>query len=379
MQQRKKIRITKQLNSKFTFDKKQARKMTNISYYVAQTMNNKDYEQIERLKKKLSTVPLKKVSDLLEYYRNLGLEGYESPVAKILLGIYKKNRTAVETDQQVYNENLVTIISQTEMLLLAYRSIRGNRGALTRASYISKEKFNSLNDKQKKLYLATMVFPDQFNMNHGLLTSELLRKGLLKSPDQKLKMNTDIAIKIATKIAPSNNVDLATTLVAIDALFRKGRANANARDSLSVEFASGDKTLIILSKYELKKNIESIAGHQNVRRFAEEIGKITIPANIRKHSVNPSLDLKGDLADRINRFILSLHQKENARVPIKYSDPVERLTRLEEICCCIYAQNYPNLDELAESNRLKYLLDLDLANQNQARKMQSKDKNQKKK
>lgn len=83
---------------------------------------------------------------------------------------------------------------------------------------------------------------------------------------------------------------------------------------------------------------------------------------------DPTLDLKGDLADRINRNIIAEHNRIHSRTPTKDRPPIEKLTRKEEVACCTYAQWLPNLDSLAGSIRLKDLMELDLINRDKSRR-----------
>jgi retron-type reverse transcriptase len=137
------------------------------------------YNEIEKQKFKLSTPRWEYVTEILDFYKNLGETGeLKSPTGKILLGLYNKNKEAALNGNKVMNTNLMSIISKTEILLLAYRSIKSNKGAMTKGETMSADQWNNLTEDQKELYLKSLTFPDKFNMQDVLLTSRLLKKGL---------------------------------------------------------------------------------------------------------------------------------------------------------------------------------------------------------
>lgn len=172
----------KALKSTFTFDKNVARGLVDTSYYEAQddspkgTVNiRKNYEHIEIEKTRLSTPDWGRVTMILEDFRNIGMGSYESPVGKTLLGLYKKNK---ETNLPSRNTNLVSIVAKPEMLLMAYKEIRGNKGALTPGAEKSPQDLANMTEEQKEIYLKSNIFPDGFSLKDVLLVSRLIRKGL---------------------------------------------------------------------------------------------------------------------------------------------------------------------------------------------------------
>nr|YP_009492356.1 putative HNH endonuclease [Stauridium tetras]AWI68957.1 putative HNH endonuclease [Stauridium tetras] len=166
------------LESTFEFDLQQAKGSDKIDYYKTQTLYMRMYNEIEKQKIKVATPKWEYVSGLLEYYKNLGESEWKSPTGKILLGLYNKNKQAALDETKVSNTNLMSIISKPEMLLLAYKTIKGNKGALTKGGEMSKGEWNKLTEEQRELYLNSLSFPDKFNMKDILLTSKLIKKGL---------------------------------------------------------------------------------------------------------------------------------------------------------------------------------------------------------
>jgi hypothetical protein len=169
---------SKKLQSTFTFNKKQAKAMCKIDYYQTQARNIKMYEFLESEKSRLATPRSETITTLIEHYKTKGNDEWESSIGKSLLGIYKKNKEHALKNENAINSNLMNILARPEMLLLAYKQIKGNKGAMTSAGQISSDRFLKLNPEQKKLYLRSITFPDKFNLEDVILTAKLLRKGL---------------------------------------------------------------------------------------------------------------------------------------------------------------------------------------------------------
>lgn len=166
---------------------------------------------------------------------------------------------------------------------------------------------------------------------------------------------------VLTKIQKIKDLGLRTTIHGVTALFRKGGANAGAADSMEVEVECPETGVSTeISRYDVGMALNSVTGHKNIRKLAEIMAPEMISANLKLIKDHPLLDLKGDLANRINRK-LSIRKEDS-------------LTREEEICCSTYSQWMPNLNDLANSKRLKNLLDEDL---NARRKRQGKDNDKK--
>jgi retron-type reverse transcriptase len=172
-----KLKVPK-LKSKFVYDKKIARRFMNMDYYKAQNIYTKKYAFIEAEKRRLSTPHWSYVSKLLSDYKSLGQSGYQSSTGKTLNGIYQKNIKAVKLGMPVRNEKLLKLVAKPELLLLAYREIRGNKGSLTPAAMKSTQDINNMNPEQREIYFKSNIFPDGFSIQDIILTSRLLRKGL---------------------------------------------------------------------------------------------------------------------------------------------------------------------------------------------------------
>jgi len=173
----------KPLKSSFTFDRKQALRFCKMEYYKAQAKNMSAYEFIEKEKIRLSTPRWDNVTDLLNFYRSIGSSDWRSGPAKILLGIYNKNKAAAlllreGKNPSIDNTKLISIIANPQLLLMAYTAIKRNKGALSKAAYLDQNTLNNFNEKQRILYFRSRSFPDGISLRDFFMVSELIKKGL---------------------------------------------------------------------------------------------------------------------------------------------------------------------------------------------------------
>jgi hypothetical protein len=183
-------------------------------------------------------------------------------------------------------------------------------------------------------------------------TSKAISKGQVSQVIERLRTYKNIGRKATTQ--------------AVAALFRKGAANAGAADTMKVDVHCPEtKNSVEITRYDLVMAMQSITGHKNIRKMAEAMAPEMLSAYLRLIKVNPLLDLKGDLSNRINR-----------KLSIRKEDP---LTREEEVCCCTYSQWMPNLNEMANSKRLRNLLEEDLNARRKRASKKSEKKQQNKK
>lgn len=170
-----KIKIKHKLKSLFVFKKKVAIRLSNAEYYRAQAKNMKNYVFLESEKRRLATPRWDKVTEILELYKQKG-STTQSKIGRILIGMYNRNKKAATSElPPVKHSKLLQVVAKPEMLLLAYRYIRGNRGALTRGGQKTKDQLGQMTPLQKKAYYRSNIFPDGFSMKHVFMVSTLLR------------------------------------------------------------------------------------------------------------------------------------------------------------------------------------------------------------
>lgn len=158
------------------------------------------------------------------------------------------------------------------------------------------------------------------------------------------------------RLARSKGIHSDTAIRAVSELIIKGAANARAKDTMALNIqcpVTGDLTQV--SRYDITMALYSVVKHKTVRKLAEAMAPMILQGNLNILKRVPTADLKGDLAAKINRRLLSQAQNTPSE-----KTPPSPLTREEEVCCCTYAQWMPNLNELANSTRLKQLMEEDL-------------------
>jgi nicotine oxidoreductase len=160
------------------FIKKDAIRQMNIAYYKAQSKNIKQYEHIENEKKRRSTKKWDFVTGILNKFKEAGYTGPRSTAGKTLQGIYQKNVAYAKNSLPFRKTtNIMNLVAKPEMLLLAYKRLKRNKGAMTRASDVDASTFMSYTEKQKEIFFKKKFLPDGFSLRDIYLTSELLKKG----------------------------------------------------------------------------------------------------------------------------------------------------------------------------------------------------------
>jgi hypothetical protein len=192
------------------------------------------------------------------------------------------------------------------------------------------------------------------------ILSSTMSKEEVQSTIEQLSSTLGIAFDTATRAAAH--------------LFRKGAANARAKYVTTQIECQVTKRIVTVSKYDIEMALHRTLQTKNVRKLAEAMAPDIIEGNLAIAKRVPTAELSGDLAQKINRKLLK--QAQNTAIGITPPPP---LTLEEEICCCTYAQWMPNLNDLANSNRLKALLEEDYAEsrtRRTARKKSTKKGNQ---
>lgn len=164
------------LRATLPFVKKDAIRNMNVAYYKAFSRNMKDYLFMEIEKRRRATARWDYVTMILENYTAKGYSG-KSGAGIALNGLYKKNCAMIRREIAFKkNTNLLKIVSKPEMLWLAYKRLKGNRGILSKAAAVSKETFNNYTNVQKQLFFRKKITPDGFSLRDIHRVSFLIRK-----------------------------------------------------------------------------------------------------------------------------------------------------------------------------------------------------------
>lgn len=168
---------TKKLRATWIFDKKTAKRQTDIRYYSAQLKDKKDYWLIEKEKIRLKTPHWEEITKIIEKYKSAADSGEKSTTGKILFSIYEKStKMAKGNIEKMKFSNLTGIIARTETLLLAYKRVRKNKGALTRGCDVALEEFKKYDDEQRMIYYRKNIFPDGISLEMIELMGRLLKR-----------------------------------------------------------------------------------------------------------------------------------------------------------------------------------------------------------
>lgn len=129
---------------------------------------------------------------------------------------------------------------------------------------------------------------------------------------------------------------------------RRGMSAKGAPPSSCVEIYCPDEgTAAIFTKRDVDRLVELVCkGRRSLRDLVKKLAPFIVRTGLRRQMVNPSLDMSGDLAKKINN-----------RLVVRQEEP---LTSSERVGCASYAQDIVGLDKLCSSNRLARLLAEDL-------------------
>lgn len=148
-----------------------------MEYYSAMAYQQKNISKMEKEKRKFATSRNKHVSNWIKKYKNERLQKSKGMLNR-LRNIYLSNQHSVFHNKEfTKNTNLLYVVSSIPILMTAYRKIRGNKGATTKGSPLSTQKYKKLNPSQRDFYNKTLPTPDGMNNTIFSITSKLLRQG----------------------------------------------------------------------------------------------------------------------------------------------------------------------------------------------------------
>ena len=172
----KKKRVT--LKATFLFDKKVALRFHDSRYYAVTGEDIKRQEFRLNEKRRLSTKKRVSVTSIIEKYKSIAVRKTNS-IWSILNNVYKRNaKLAFNNQTPVRHSDLNYLVSQVSLLLVAYKSIRSNKGALTQAYVLSYPRLSKLGHIQRRFISKTYGTPDGLSMQIFHEVSYLIKKGL---------------------------------------------------------------------------------------------------------------------------------------------------------------------------------------------------------
>jgi len=167
------------LLAKLPYNKNEARRSINLAYYIAQSKNIKDTNFILGEKIRLGT-PDDTFFSVRRILSNLRKKGFffRNKTAKILKKKYIKKffmaRGEIPFEK---TKNILSIISRQETLLIAYKRVKRNRGAMAEASIPDGNTLDFYTPEQRALEYRKGTFPDGICLADFDLASFLILKG----------------------------------------------------------------------------------------------------------------------------------------------------------------------------------------------------------
>lgn len=163
------------LTANFVYNEKVAKSFHNMEYFASEQNRLNNLVPIEEMKKEMTTKAKENVTEILNYYQNLA-EKEEIKIFKVLQNIRNKNITSLKKGELLPNHNdLLSIVANPYMLVAAYRTIRKNKGSMTKASFIPYNEYLKLSTEEKILMQKLYEAPDGINMNFFHQISTLIK------------------------------------------------------------------------------------------------------------------------------------------------------------------------------------------------------------
>lgn len=154
-----------------------AQRASRIDYYQAMGKDIKDYAYRQSEKRRLSTTQWGYVTNLLNFWKSVGSK--KIVTGQILLRIYEVNKVAALARAPApTHRDLISLLARPELLLLAYRKIRGNDGAFTKGSWYSEETWETMNEEARAAALHFVELPDGISLASIHFISSLIKKGI---------------------------------------------------------------------------------------------------------------------------------------------------------------------------------------------------------
>lgn len=173
----KKKLIKKSLRSQIQFDKQVAIRLSKPQYYLAMGQEILNLAYKEREKRKMSTYICPRVSSFFEKYKK-NFQQKRNGIFFTLKGIYNSNREkALNGEEPPRHRDLLSLVANVPSLLVAYSTIKRNKGALTLGAQLAYHKIKWLNPTQRRFLSKTGKSPEGLNYQVFYTAAKLLKNG----------------------------------------------------------------------------------------------------------------------------------------------------------------------------------------------------------
>lgn len=165
------------MKSNIIYNKKIAKKFHDVRYYISQEDDIMNLQYREDEKKRLKTIKKQDVTDKIKIAIKSRYNTLEK-VPIILQKIYEKNQKYAfrENSIEPINSDIFSLLHSTTLLLIAYKKIRKNKGAVSDTSDKSDDEYKKLDADQKNYINRTLNAPDGIDMEIIQTTSKLIKE-----------------------------------------------------------------------------------------------------------------------------------------------------------------------------------------------------------
>lgn len=192
------------LRSLIAYNQRNAAKFHDVRYYLSQQIDTRNQEYKLNLKRNLAVTHKKIITEIIENYKEYA-KNYTNKAWLILNGIHKRNVVAaLKNEAPPTHSDLMGLVSSLPMLLIAYKQVRKNKGAMTLAFHLSKDRKRNLSRYQISFLNKTFGMPDGMSVKLLNVTSDLIKSGRypwgasrriwLDKPGSKIKGTRPITI-----------------------------------------------------------------------------------------------------------------------------------------------------------------------------------------
>ena len=173
----KKKKFLPKLRSKIVFEKKIAIQFSKMAYYRVLTDDIKSLPGRDREKAKYSTPKQTRITDMFALYKQR-LHEKSKGYFHVMRGIYNSNvRSANESQTPPVHTNIMSLVASVPALIVAYRKIRNNKGAMTLGAMLAHNELKKMDPFQRKYLSRTTRAPDGLSLSVFTAASYLLKKG----------------------------------------------------------------------------------------------------------------------------------------------------------------------------------------------------------
>lgn len=170
----------KKQESTITYTKKTALSYHDTGYYQAMSDNVSHYAQKQLDKILLRTNWKDDVSEILKECTTAG-ETRIDPCFKVLQRIYERNiDVAKKEEEPPIHQDLINLVAHPSTLILAYRTIRKNKGALTKGAQIPHEELKKMTEEKRLQAKEWDELPDGMSTEVLSEMSKLIKTGKWK-------------------------------------------------------------------------------------------------------------------------------------------------------------------------------------------------------